>query len=107
MIAPPPPPPGGMRYMPPLFTPEERFELDEQGNVNWQAAWLKELTSLQRLTEDQQKAGADQEWYRMMLFRVRSGMMAPPNPGDPMVGPPMPAMPPQDAPTDPVDSVTQ
>lgn len=103
---PPPPPPNGMRYMPPLFTPEERFELDENGNVNWQSAWLKELSSLQRLTEDQQKAGADQEWYRMMLFRVRSGMMAPPNPGDPMVGPPMPAMP-QEPPTDPVDGATQ
>ncbi|TFY60570.1 hypothetical protein EVJ58_g5071 [Rhodofomes roseus] len=102
----PPPPPGGIRYppMPPLFTPDERFELDEHGNVNWQAAWLKELTSLQRLTEDQEKAGADQEWYRMMLFRVRSGMMAPPNPGDPMVGPPMPAM---DQPPNPVEGATQ
>ncbi|KAH9938250.1 uncharacterized protein B0H18DRAFT_966245, partial [Fomitopsis serialis] len=53
------------------------------------APFVQHQYGLQRLTEDQQKAGADQEWYRMMLFRVRSGMMAPPNPGDPMVGPPM------------------
>ncbi|CDO71316.1 hypothetical protein BN946_scf184908.g73 [Trametes cinnabarina] len=50
--------------MPPLFRPDEQFELDEQG---------------------QEKQGADQEWYRIMLFRVRSAMMAPPmNPGEPV-----------------------
>lgn len=98
-----PPPPGGMRYQPPLplFPPDEQFEVDEHGNVNWHTAWLKELAQLQQLTEEQQKAGADQEWYRMMLFRVRSAMLAPPmNPGEPAVhiagGPPhgMPGQPP-------------
>lgn len=94
-----PPPPGGIRYqpqLPPLFPPDEQFETDEHGNINWQAAWLKELSQLQQLTEEQQKAGADQEWYRMMLFRVRSAMVAPPmNPGDPAVhiGAPPPGMP--------------
>ncbi|OSX59319.1 hypothetical protein POSPLADRAFT_1048658 [Postia placenta MAD-698-R-SB12] len=94
-----PPPPGGIRYqpqLPPLFPPDEQFETDEHGNINWQAAWLKELSQLQQLTEEQQKAGADQEWYRMMLFRVRSAMVAPPmNPGDPAVhiGAPPPRMP--------------
>lgn len=79
-------PPGGMRYPPPLFPPDEQFEVDEHGNVNWHAAWLKELNQLQQVTEEQQKAGADQEWYRMMLFRVRSSMLAPPmTPGEPVV----------------------
>ncbi|CCL99437.1 uncharacterized protein FIBRA_01455 [Fibroporia radiculosa] len=94
-----PPPPGAIRYPPPpLFPPDEQFELDEHGNVNWHAAWLKELSQLQQLTEEQQKAGAEQEWYRMMLFRVRSAMVAPPlNPGEPVVhiaGGPPPGMPP-------------
>lgn len=94
------PPPGGMRYTPPIF-PEEQFEVDSHGNVNWQAAWLKELSHLQQLTEEQQKAGADQEWYKMMLFRVRGAVMMPPMNGDPVVhmggGPPphgMPGQPP-------------
>ncbi|OCH92891.1 hypothetical protein OBBRIDRAFT_790747 [Obba rivulosa] len=75
----------GMRYTPPIF-PDEQFELDNNGNVNWQAAWLKELAHLQQLTEEQQKAGADQEWYKMMLFRVRGGViMPPPMNGEPVV----------------------
>ncbi|KAI0921776.1 hypothetical protein AcW1_004342 [Taiwanofungus camphoratus] len=83
------PPPG--YPVPALFPPDEQFEADEHGNVNWHSAWLKELQQLQQLTEEQQKAGAGQEWYRMMLFRVRSAMLAPPmNPGEPAVhiGPP-------------------
>ncbi|EMD40813.1 hypothetical protein CERSUDRAFT_111398 [Gelatoporia subvermispora B] len=99
------PPPGGMRYTPPIF-PDEQFEVDSHGNVNWQAAWLKELSHLQQLTEEQQKAGTDQEWYKMMLFRVRGGVMMPPPPmnGEPVVhmggGPPphgMPGQPPNPA----------
>ncbi|KZT12551.1 uncharacterized protein LAESUDRAFT_639845 [Laetiporus sulphureus 93-53] len=87
---------------PPLFPPDEQFELDERGNVNWHAAWLKELAQLQHMTEEQQKAGADQEWYRMMLFRVRSAMMAPPmNPGEPVPGAPPHPM--QGQPPNPVD----
>ncbi|KAI9066753.1 hypothetical protein FKP32DRAFT_1601553 [Trametes sanguinea] len=71
--------------MPPLFRPDEQFELDEHGQVNWHAQWRKELQQLQQLTEEQEKQGADQEWYRIMLFRVRSAMMAPPmNPGEPV-----------------------
>ncbi|PCH41143.1 hypothetical protein WOLCODRAFT_137215 [Wolfiporia cocos MD-104 SS10] len=95
-FAPPPPPqlmpPPGY---PPLFQPDEQFEFDEHGNVNWQTAWLKELSQLQQLTEEQTKAGVNQEWYRMMLFRVRSAMLAPPmNPGEPAVSMPPPPMPP-------------
>ncbi|GBE79640.1 hypothetical protein BKA93DRAFT_723168 [Sparassis latifolia] len=92
--------PPGMRYPPPLFPPDEQFELDEHGNVNWHAAWLKELSQLQQLTEEQEKAGADQEWFRMMLFRVRSAMLAPPlNPGEPAVH--VPAVPPHGMPPPP------
>lgn len=71
-----------MRFMQPLFSPDE-LDSDEHGNVNWNLAWRKELNSLQQLTEEQEKAGTDQEWYRMMLFRLRSGMMM--HPGEPVV----------------------
>jgi len=69
------PPPGPM----PL-SPEENIELDEQGNVNWRIAWLKEIGHLQQVTAEQEKAGVDQEWYRMMLFRVRGALMPPMTP---------------------------
>jgi len=70
-------PPPGMRFPvpPPPHVPMEEFELDEQGNVDWHMAWLKELRDLQQLTTDQEKAGVDQEWYRQMLFRVRAALM--------------------------------
>lgn len=70
-------PPPGMRFPvpPPPHVPMEEFELDEQGNVDWHLAWLKELRDLQQLTTDQEKAGVDQEWYRQMLFRVRAALI--------------------------------
>ncbi|PFH52637.1 hypothetical protein AMATHDRAFT_56694 [Amanita thiersii Skay4041] len=120
-----PPPPGmpysfdpnfhmiaGMRFPPPLpgpmpISPDENFELDEHGNVNWRLAWLKEIGHLQQITAEQEKAGVDQEWYRMMLFRVRSALMPPPppppmNPEAVMHGMPPPHMqpPPQGNPAD-------
>ncbi|KAF8639932.1 hypothetical protein AX17_001182 [Amanita inopinata Kibby_2008] len=122
----PPPPPGmpysfdpnfhmiaGMRFPPPMpgpmpISPDENFELDEHGNVNWRLAWLKEIGHLQQITAEQEKAGVDPEWYRMMLFRVRSALMPPPppppmNPEAVMHGmPPPPHMqpPPQPNPAD-------
>ncbi|KAF8631221.1 hypothetical protein AX15_002552 [Amanita polypyramis BW_CC] len=118
-----PPPPGipynfdpnfhmiaGMRFPPPIpgplpISPDENFELDEHGNVNWRLAWLKEIGHLQQITAEQEKAGVDQEWYRMMLIRVRSALMPPPpmNPEAVMHGiPPPPHMqaPPQGNPAD-------
>jgi forkhead box protein J2/3 len=94
------------RFPPPIpgvlpISPDEGFELDEHGNVNWRLAWLKELGHLQQITAEQEKAGVDPEWYRMMLFRVRSALMPPP-PMNPEVMhgmPPPPHMqppPPQD-----------
>lgn len=91
-----------MRLLPPgpmPITPEEGIELDENGQVNWRLAWLKEIGHLQQVTDEQEKAGADQEWYRMMLWRVRSALitpdvmhipphMVPPNPGDQPQQPP-------------------
>ncbi|KAJ8523011.1 hypothetical protein ONZ45_g544 [Pleurotus djamor] len=59
---------------------EEGLEMDEHGNVNWRAAWIKEIGHLQALTSEQEKAGADQEWYRLMLLRVRTALMPPMNP---------------------------
>ncbi|TFK27021.1 hypothetical protein FA15DRAFT_666756 [Coprinopsis marcescibilis] len=72
----------GMRF-PPMpgpvpISPDESFEVDEHGNINWRMAWLKEIGHLQQVTQEQEKAGADQEWYRMMLFRVRTALMPPP-----------------------------
>ncbi|TCD70836.1 hypothetical protein EIP91_001526 [Steccherinum ochraceum] len=61
----------GMRFVQPPFFSAEELEADEHGNVDWNLAWRKELNSLQQLTEEQEKAGADPEWYRMMLFRLR------------------------------------
>jgi forkhead box protein J2/3 len=121
-----PPPPGisygfdpnfhmmaGMRFPPPIpgpipISPDENFELDEHGDVNWKLAWLKELGHLQQITAEQGKAGVDPEWYRMMLFRVRSALMPPPppppmNPDAVMHGmPPPPHLqgPPQGSPAD-------
>lgn len=69
------PPIPGMGPMP--LSPDEGIELDENGQVNWHMAWLKEIGHLQQVTAEQEKAGADQEWYRMMLFRVRAALMPP------------------------------
>lgn len=69
----------GMRFPPmPPIAPDETFDCDEQGNIDWRAAWLKEIGHLQQVTQEQEKIGADQEWYRMMLFRVRTALMPPP-----------------------------
>ena len=78
----------GMRFPPPIpgpipISPDENFELDEHGNVNWRLAWHKEIGHLQQITAEQEKAGVDQEWYRMMLIRVRSALMPPPPPMNP------------------------
>jgi forkhead box protein J2/3 len=56
---------------------DENIELDENGHVNWRVAWLKEIGHLQQVTAEQEKAGVDSEWYRMMLFRVRGALMPP------------------------------
>ncbi|KAG7449410.1 uncharacterized protein BT62DRAFT_929379 [Guyanagaster necrorhizus] len=69
----PPPVPGPMPIL-----PDENMELDEHGNVNWYHAWVKEIGHLQAVTTEQEKAGADQEWYRMMLIRIRTALMPPP-----------------------------
>ncbi|KAJ7825632.1 hypothetical protein B0H14DRAFT_3088607 [Mycena olivaceomarginata] len=90
---PPPPlpfPPGfpmmDMRFpIPPVpmpISPEENIELHENGQVNW------------RVIAEQEKAGVDPEWYRMMLFWVRVALMpdavmhVPPNMAPPPPPPP-------------------
>ncbi|KAJ7047643.1 hypothetical protein C8F04DRAFT_1022538 [Mycena alexandri] len=84
----PMPPPGPMP-----ISPEENIELDENGNVNWRVAWLKEIGHLQQVTAEQEKANVDPEWYRMMLFRVRGALMPPINPDAVMHVPPYMAPP--------------
>lgn len=99
MLAPDP------RFPPPIpgvlpISPDEGFEVDEHGNVNWRMAWVKELGHLRQITTEQEKAGVDPEWYRMMLFRVRSALMPPPMNPEVMHGMPPPHMqppPPQSA----------
>jgi forkhead box protein J2/3 len=66
-----------MPGMPIPMAPDESIELDENGQVNWRLAWLKEIGHLQQVTSEQEKNGADQEWYRMMLFRIRTALMPP------------------------------
>jgi len=80
----PPPPPA------PILAPDESIEVDEHGNLNWRVTWLKELAHLQQVTAEQEKIQVDQEWYRMMLFRVRGALMAPINPAETVVHPPPP-----------------
>ncbi|KAK7061484.1 forkhead box protein J3 [Favolaschia claudopus] len=75
------------------ISPEEQIELDENGQVNWRVAWLKEIGHLQQVTAEQEKAGVDQEWFRMMLFRVRGALMPPINPENMMQVPPYMAAP--------------
>ncbi|KAH8118372.1 hypothetical protein DFH11DRAFT_1502712 [Phellopilus nigrolimitatus] len=64
-------------YTPMLAHRPNAPEVDENGNVNWRTAWLNELTKLQAITAEQDKLQAEPEWYREMLFRVRTAMMAP------------------------------
>lgn len=87
-------PPPGMRFPvpPPPHIPMEEFEMDEHGNVDWRLAWVKELAALQQLTNDQEKAGVDQEWYRQMLFRVRAALMMALPPDHMGAAPPPPPM---------------
>lgn len=44
--------------------------------MNWRTAWLNELAKLQHITAEQDKLQAEAEWYREMLFRVRTAMLA-------------------------------
>ena len=53
------------------------LEVDADGNPNWRNMWLNELTKLQHVTAAQEKSGADQEWYRIMVTRVRGAFMPP------------------------------
>jgi hypothetical protein len=74
----------GMRFPPPIpgpipISPNEKIELDEHGDVNWKLAWLQELGSLDS-TADHSRTGEDPEWYRTMLFHIRSALMPSPSP---------------------------
>jgi forkhead box protein J2/3 len=53
-----------------------RPEMDENGNPDWRNVWHNELTKLRAFTEEQDKTGTDPEWYRMMVARVRGGLVA-------------------------------
>lgn len=104
----------GMRLHPIVgampMSPDESFDLDEHGNVDWRLAWLKEIGHLQQVTAEQEKAGVDPEWYRMMLVRVRTALMPPPmmNPEAMHMAPPgMVPHPPPDGTVDPSQQGSQ
>jgi forkhead box protein J2/3 len=67
----------GPRFPPliPPFGPDERLEVDEAGNVNWRLQWMKELAHLQELTQENEKAGVSEEWFKLMFLRVRGALL--------------------------------
>jgi forkhead box protein J2/3 len=93
--------PGAMRFpphVPPIVLgPDERLETDEAGNVSWRLQWIKELGHLQNLTQEQEKEGASEDWYRMMFLRVRSALLGG-HPGEGAI--PHPMLPPPGNPVD-------
>jgi len=52
-------------------------EMNPDGSANWRNMWLNELAKLQHVTAAQEKAGADTDWYRIMVTRVRGAFMPP------------------------------
>ncbi|KAG6833808.1 hypothetical protein H0H87_011742 [Tephrocybe sp. NHM501043] len=94
---------GGMRFppVPPMpINMDEGLAVDENGQVDWRLAWLKEIGHLQQVTDEQEKAGVDPDWYRMMLFRVRGALMPPPMNPELLHGIPPHMPPPQPNPTE-------
>jgi len=70
-----PPPNPNVRY-----TEEEEElvpEIDEHGQPNWRNVWLNELTKLRLATAEQDRTSADEDWYRMMVERVRGAFGVP------------------------------
>ncbi|KAF7313578.1 Fe-S cluster assembly protein DRE2 [Mycena chlorophos] len=80
----PPPFPGFMpplmdvRFSTPLVVPVEDMIKGDNGETDWRAMWAREIGHLQQITAEQDKNGAKQEWYQMMLVRVRSALLLPP-----------------------------
>jgi forkhead box protein J2/3 len=74
-----PPPPGIPGILPP-FNVDEAFDMDEHGNLDWKSMWKKELNQLIQVTEEQEKTGVDQEWFRIMLWKLRAAFFTPPPP---------------------------
>ncbi|KAF9509501.1 hypothetical protein BS47DRAFT_1349173 [Hydnum rufescens UP504] len=56
---------------------EHTPEFDEDGNPIWKTIWLNELVKLRRATYDQDTNGADPDWYRAMVERVRAAFLQP------------------------------
>lgn len=66
----------GLSYVNPN---ELRPEMDEHGQPDWRNMWHNELAKLKAFTLVQDKSGADPEWYRMMLARVRGAVVIGPD----------------------------
>lgn len=91
MYPPPFMPPGGGPDMTGASMPG--FEGAEAGmggenDVDWRNLFVQELERLKSMTKEQDKNGAPQEWYRMMLMRLKMGMY-----GVPPFGAPIPPHP--------------
>ena len=86
-----------MRFPPPMPPLPDDLQVDENGQIDWHDAWVKELQQLQAITADQENNGNDQEWYRMMLFKLRTAMYLPPlAPNDMIEVPPDMGPPPEE-----------
>ncbi|KIK39431.1 hypothetical protein CY34DRAFT_808328 [Suillus luteus UH-Slu-Lm8-n1] len=67
-----PPPPPGLRFPP---VPIDDLEVDEGGNILWRLSLMKELAHLQQISSEKDMG---EDWYRVMLLRMRGAVMAPP-----------------------------
>lgn len=61
-------------------------ELDENGEYLWRNIWYNEIIRLRMWTAEQEKHGVDQEWYKIILFRVRAALQHLIPPTDPATG---------------------
>jgi len=59
-----------------------------ENHVDWRNLFVQELERLKSMTKEQDKNVAPQEWYRMMLMRLKMGMY-----GVPPFGAPIPPHP--------------
>ncbi|EJD52775.1 hypothetical protein AURDEDRAFT_111336, partial [Auricularia subglabra TFB-10046 SS5] len=68
-------------------------EMDENGEYIWRNIWFNELIRLRIWTSEQEKHGVDQDWYRIILFRVRTALQHLVPPTDPATGLPLAIVP--------------
>jgi forkhead box protein J2/3 len=53
---------------------DEQALPDANGQIDWRLAWHNELANLQRLTAEQDKLSGADDWYRLMLVKLKLGL---------------------------------